>query len=121
MSQQRQGCQLTLTLLIDPELADFQGHFAGYPLLPGVTQIGWAEAFGRRYLGAGDAFAGMEAVKFQQPILPGDTVVLTLDWAAETSKLYFRYQSSQVGAGEPVNHASGRILFCPSTGMENQE
>lgn len=32
----------TLTLKVDADLTDFKGHFKGFPILPGVTQIDWA-------------------------------------------------------------------------------
>ncbi|MEJ2764679.1 3-hydroxyacyl-ACP dehydratase [Photobacterium sp. MCCC 1A19761] len=113
MSTQCQADQKILTLWIDPELADFQGHFVNYPVLPGVTQIGWAQAFGKEFWQPW-VFAGMENVKFQQPVRPGDTVVLTLNWASDISKLSFRYASAPDIEGKSVIHTSGRIRFLPA-------
>ncbi|UXI03739.1 3-hydroxyacyl-ACP dehydratase FabZ family protein [Photobacterium sp. TY1-4] len=113
ISTQYQADQIILTMWIDPELADFQGHFAGYPLLPGVTQIGWAQVFGKEFWQP-RVFAGMENVKFQQPVRPGDTVVLTLNWASDTSKLSFWYASAPDIEGKSVIHTSGRIRFLPA-------
>lgn len=93
-----------LLLRIDPEISYFKGHFDDYPILAGVVQLDWAIHYGKTLLGAHGSFSGMEVIKFQQPILPNDTVLLTLKWNAEKQKLYFWYTS-----GDDINHASGRI------------
>ncbi|OAN11012.1 3-hydroxyacyl-ACP dehydratase [Photobacterium jeanii] len=93
----------TLTLKVDADIADFQGHFAQFALLPGVTQIDWATHYGQALLNAAPQFAGMEVIKFQEPITPDMTVTLNLEWVADKKKLYFSYQS------EAGTHSSGRI------------
>lgn len=93
-----------ILLRIDPEISYFKGHFEDYPILAGVVQINWAIHYGKSLLGAIGDFSGMEVIKFQQPILPNDTVLLTLKWDEEKGKLYFWYTS-----GDNINHASGRI------------
>ena len=40
-----------LDLAIGPELIYFQGHFPGYPVLPGIVQIDWAVQLADQYLG----------------------------------------------------------------------
>lgn len=92
-----------LTLVIDAALPQFEGHFPGHPILAGVVQVEWAELLGRERFGITGEFAGMEALKFQRVITPGQQVTLSLSWAA--GKLAFRYHSP---AGQ---HASGRLLF----------
>ncbi|MDR7332783.1 AMP-binding protein [Roseateles asaccharophilus] len=92
-----------LTLLIDPALPQFAGHFPGHPILAGVVQLEWAELFGRERFGITGEFAGMEALKFQRVITPHQRVTLSLSWAA--GKLAFRYHSEQ------GQHASGKLLF----------
>ncbi|HEY7865417.1 MAG TPA: AMP-binding protein [Psychromonas sp.] len=92
-----------LTLKIDADLIYFDGHFPDYPLLPGVTQIDWAIYYAKKILNSGTRFAGMNVIKFQQPILPDDIVQLTLSWFADKQTLHFAYRS----AGK--THSSGRI------------
>ncbi len=53
-------------------------------------------------------FGGMDVIKFQQPILPNSTIVLTLDWVAEKQKLQFNF-SSVTPENETVIHSSGKI------------
>jgi acyl-CoA synthetase (AMP-forming)/AMP-acid ligase II/3-hydroxymyristoyl/3-hydroxydecanoyl-(acyl carrier protein) dehydratase len=92
-----------LTLQINADLIYFDGHFPDYPLLPGVTQIDWAIYYAKKILNSGTRFAGMNAIKFQQPILPNDIVHLTLTWFADKQTLHFAYRS----AGN--THSSGRL------------
>ena len=94
----------TLLLQIDPEISYFEGHFNHYPILAGVVQLDWAIYYGKKLLACDDRFAGMEVIKFQQPILPHQQILLTLRWEKEKQKLYFSYTS-----GEDNNHSSGRI------------
>ena len=98
-----------LTLRVDAAIADFRGHFASYPLLPGVTQIDWAVHFGITLLNSKKSFGGMEAIKFQEPIVPDDIVELTLNWQAKNGVLQFRYYSMKEGQKEKVMHSSGRV------------
>lgn len=105
VDQQISENKVVLTLKIDMSLADFDGHFPGYPILPGVTQIDWAIFYGKKLLNCGTRFGGMEVIKFQQPILPESLVVLTLSWDTNKQKLHFSYCS------ESAQHSSGRILL----------
>jgi len=97
--------QLTMSCFIPPGLVYFDGHFPGNPILPGIVQVHWAEAYGREHLKVKGVFAHLEAVKFQQVIMPNLTVTLSLRLDAEKAKLHFNYESEK-GA-----HSSGRICF----------
>ncbi|PJC85795.1 3-hydroxyacyl-ACP dehydratase [Vibrio sp. HA2012] len=94
-----------LVLGVDADIRDFEGHFTSFPLLPGVTQIDWVMYFARLTLHMDQEFAGMEVIKFQEPIFPGATVTLALDWDKARSKLQFKYSSDN---GNSV-HSSGKI------------
>jgi 3-hydroxymyristoyl/3-hydroxydecanoyl-(acyl carrier protein) dehydratase len=96
---------LVLTLQVDEDIIYFQGHFATYPLLPGVTQIDWAYHYGTTRLKIPTIFQGMEVIKFFKPISPGSTLELRLNWNENTQKLNFTFQSSE------GKHSSGRILL----------
>ncbi|CUR68012.1 AMP-binding protein [Achromobacter xylosoxidans] len=86
------------------DLAHFSGHFPSAPVVPGVAQIGWAMALAQRDLQPALRFAGMEALKFQRLLRPGDTAELTLRWDAGKQKLYFTYTLGD----QPCS--SGRVL-----------
>lgn len=100
----RDGGKAELTLLVDSALPQFDGHFPGYPMLPGVAQLDWALMFGHECFDIAGHFAGMEALKFQRVIAPGTRLTLALEWLPP-GRLAFRYHSAQ------GQHASGRILF----------
>lgn len=97
--------QVTLRLVVEPDLACFQGHFPTLPILPGVVQIDWAVRYAREHLGLNGRFSGMENIKFAQMIRPGDTVELTLERDPDGRRLGFRYAC---GVAEV---SRGRLLF----------
>ncbi|MGV2864497.1 ApeI family dehydratase, partial [Achromobacter sp. AGC39] len=77
----------TLDILYD--LAFFSGHFPTVPVVPGVAQISWAVSLAQRGLCPGLQFGGMEALKFQRLLRPGDQAVMALRWDETKQKLYF--------------------------------
>ncbi|WP_449430763.1 ApeI family dehydratase [Pseudomonas putida] len=105
LEQRLQGTELHLRLAVPLDLACFPGHFPQTPVLPGVVQVDWAIALACERLQLERRFAGMEVLKFQQVIRPGDELALTLRFDAERGKLYFAYSC----AGQACS--SGRILL----------
>lgn len=95
----------SLQLSVPPDLAYFSGHFPKAPVLPGVVQVEWALNLGRQLLKLDGAFAGMEVLKFQQLVRPGDEIQLHLRFDAERRKLYFAYRN------DVATCSSGRILL----------
>ena len=103
--QLRTATQAQLTLVLDPALIVFDGHFPQFPILPGVAQLDWAVRFGREAFAINTAFLRMDALKFQQVARPGLPLQLHLEWRPEKATLQFRYVS------ELGTHASGRVVF----------
>lgn len=95
----------SLQLAVPPDLAYFSGHFPTAPVLPGVVQVDWALNLGRRLLKMPPRFVGMEVLKFQQLIRPGDEVQLHLRFDPERGKLYFAYRN------DTATCSSGRIVL----------
>jgi hypothetical protein len=89
------------------DLTYFSGHFQQTPVVPGVAQIAWAYDTACRHLLPDLQFGGMEVLKFQRLLRPGDTAELTLRWDEARGKLHFAFHL----AGEPCS--SGRILHRP--------
>ncbi|MFR0690902.1 AMP-binding protein [Enterobacterales bacterium AE_CKDN230030158-1A_HGKHYDSX7] len=92
-------------LAIPLDLAYFPGHFPQAPVLPGVVQVQWAQQLGRQLFDLPPRFGGMEVLKFQQLLRPGDLCQLSLRWDAERGKLYFAFTRGEAAC------SSGRILL----------
>jgi 3-hydroxymyristoyl/3-hydroxydecanoyl-(acyl carrier protein) dehydratase len=92
-----------LQLSVPPDLAYFSGHFPVTPVLPGVVQVEWAFNLGQQLLDLPATFAGMEVLKFQQLVRPGDRIELHLRFDQERGKLYFAYRNGVAAC------SSGRI------------
>lgn len=93
---------------VPADLAFFPGHFPATPVVPGVAQISWAVDAGAGLLGAPLPVIGIENLKFQRLMRPGDQATLELRWDAARAKLLFAYQMD----GEPCS--SGRIVTEPA-------
>lgn len=102
------AAQFRLQLKVQSELCYFDGHFPETPVLPGVVQLHWAEAFARDLFGPLlpelASFQRLEAVKFQQLIRPEQEVSLDLEYVADKNKMYFRFyhQDTQFSTGRFV-------------------
>ncbi len=105
LAQQNMDGEWHLQLSVPPDLAYFSGHFPTAPVLPGVVQVSWAMALGQRLMDVPAKFAGMEVLKFQQLVRPGDQINLTLRFDAERGKLYFAFRNGDAAC------SSGRILL----------
>jgi uncharacterized membrane protein/acyl-CoA synthetase (AMP-forming)/AMP-acid ligase II len=118
------GVSAVLALDVHANLAAFDGHFDGLPILPGVAQIDWAARLGQAcFAPAQDSpapplanhFSRIEVLKFQQPILPGMQVQLHLQRKPRPEgghALEFSYHSLQ--GAEAVVHSSGRLIYMPT-------
>ncbi|MGE8152232.1 AMP-binding protein [Pseudomonas vancouverensis] len=95
----------SLQLAVPPDLAYFSGHFPKAPVLPGVVQVDWALTLGQQLMDLPPRFAGMEVLKFQQLVRPGDEIQLHLRFDPQRSKLYFAYRN------ETATCSSGRIVL----------
>lgn len=105
LNQQQSGEEWLLELRVPLDLAYFSGHFPTTPILPGVVQVDWAIALGQRLFGLPPRFAGMEVLKFQQLVRPGDRISLTLRFDQARSKLHFAYRNGEAAC------SSGRIVW----------
>lgn len=96
-------------------MAFFSGHFPKTPVLPGVVRVDWALALGQQRLDLPPRFAGMEVLKFQQLVRPGDAIELTLRFDRERQKLHLAYRNDTAARPaaasrwrRPVDNASRR-------------
>ncbi len=94
-----------LKINIHSKLDYFDGHFPQQPILPGVTQLAWADYYGHLFFNIANGFSRLEAVKFKKTIMPDTRAVLSLDWKDSVEKLYFDLSSNSDSYG------SGRMIF----------
>jgi 3-hydroxymyristoyl/3-hydroxydecanoyl-(acyl carrier protein) dehydratase len=99
------GAEEAFTLVMDPDLTAFQGHFPGNPILPGVVQVDWAIRFGALAFGDLGRFRGVDQLKFQDLIQPGEVLELKLGFDPGHGRLRFRFQAGS------ARKSSGVILF----------
>jgi 3-hydroxymyristoyl/3-hydroxydecanoyl-(acyl carrier protein) dehydratase len=97
--------RVVLDLRVPAELAHFEGHFPGLPIVPGVVQIDWAARFALRHLPVEGGFTAMENIKFLALVLPDARVELGLRWDQAKRHLEFMFSSNSRKC------SSGRIVF----------
>lgn len=110
VSCQQLADRAELILRVEPDLFWFRGHFPGQPILPGVAQTDWVMHYGVKLLAPGKQFSAIENIKFQQPILPGSTLRLTLSWQGEKNRLLFDYDI--IDGEQALRASSGKISLC---------
>lgn len=87
---------LQLKLFIDSDLFWFKGHFDQYPILAGVVQVDWVIHYFNQFLNSEKKFDGLVNVKFQQPIIPNEEILLTLNYNREKDFLLFQYEAQDI-------------------------
>jgi acyl-coenzyme A synthetase/AMP-(fatty) acid ligase len=102
------GEKVLLQLQVPRNLVWFEGHFPGFPLLPGVVQLDWAAHFAHRYFGFDAMAAGVSGLKFQKMIRPGDAPLLALTLKSD-GRVEFVYTLD----GKPGSHG----VFSPRKRM----
>jgi len=108
-----QSDRLVLEVEVPSSLPHFEGHFPGYPILPGIAQLDWAIAFARQHFAMPEKFAAVEKLKFNAPVLPDCHLTLTLDYAASEGQgiLHFSYRKDEQAV------SSGRVVFVAAENM----
>lgn len=94
-----------LTLMINPELPCFAGHFDGFPLVAGVVQVGWVVALAARFLSTDSQVKCLEKLKFTHPIQPNQQIHLVIKRVNNGQSIDFAYKNKD----QPC--AQGRVVF----------
>ena len=105
ISRQLEENMAQIQIRIPEDLAYFDGHFAGMPVVPGVVQLHWAVQYAKSIFKL-DGFVTLGSqIKFSNLMQPKDEVCLTLDYNPEKSALSFNYKSNEKA------YSSGRLTF----------
>ena len=88
---------------VPDDLVFLEGHFEGFPVVPGVVQVGWALEAAQAALGEAPRPAAVENLKFKELLLPGQRFRLEVEWTEARDVLRFR-----LAAGERV-FSTGRL------------
>jgi acyl-coenzyme A synthetase/AMP-(fatty) acid ligase len=78
------------TLRVTSDLACLDGHFPGFPVVPGAVQLAWAVEAARRFLGRPLSIASIEGLKFKALLQPGHVCRVTVEHAAGGDSVRFR-------------------------------
>ncbi len=86
----------------------FRGHFASYPLLPGVVQLDLAAEQAREAWDDLESLTSVVKLKFKRPIRPGDDFMLRLRRRADRSRVDFEFEGADGLASSGVLKFVGR-------------
>lgn len=83
----------------------FQGHFPGTPIMPGVLIIEAMAQVGGVLVYASQSeeertgliyFMGIDKARFRKPVVPGDQIVLDIEWTKKRGKVSKMYGKAMV-------------------------
>jgi len=98
-----EGAETIVPFTVPADLAYFEGHFPGSPIVPGVAQIvALAEARARAAWPDLGPSRGLRRVKFKKGLYPGDALELRL--RREGEKVSFTIVGDEL-------HTKGSLLF----------
>lgn len=103
LGEERGPGAIARELAVPDDLAFLEGHFEGFPVVPGVVQLGWVIDAAQACLGSALRLASVENLKFRELLLPGQRFRLEVEWSGAPACLRFR-----LAAGERV-FSTGRL------------
>ncbi|MFF4470815.1 hypothetical protein ACFYZ3_14760 [Streptomyces sp. NPDC001599] len=80
----RDGGAVTARATVDPGHEVFPGHYPGFPVLPGVCLIEYADRsilFDQRRLDRERELVAVDRCRFRAPVFPGDELTLRVEYA----------------------------------------
>jgi len=105
------GDDVVVGLRVPTDSRFFEGHFEGRPMLPGVAQIvAIAHREARRVFGPLGAPTRISRLKFQDVIVPGDRLSLTLT-RTRGDEPTVRFRIERVLESGPRVASSGTIAY----------
>ena len=95
-----------LTIIFAADAEYLEGHFPGFPVVPGVAQVHWAAEFAARLLKEELNIIQMQSIKFSRIIMPGAAVTLNLDCNRLKKQIRYSYSGA-----EGIKYSSGRLVW----------
>ena len=92
--QQHTTETLVLSAKIPLDLHYFKGHFANFPLVPGVVELQWATTHIEQLLQRPFVFDRVDNLKFQHFLRPNDEALLCLSWDSVKRRVKFQLKSN---------------------------
>ena len=95
---------------VPENLGWFEGHFPNFPVVPAVVQVQWVMDAARELLGKAVVLERIEALKFKEPLRPGQVFRLRVELSASRDLLEFRLweEGHLFSSGRCLLGASGR-------------
>lgn len=81
------------------DLDYFSGHFAHFPLVPGVIELQWVIEQIHHYFGKTVEILRVDNLKFQKFLRPNDHIELTLKWDQHKNRMGFQLKTSNEMCG----------------------
>jgi 3-hydroxymyristoyl/3-hydroxydecanoyl-(acyl carrier protein) dehydratase len=103
LAESRSERRLERTLRVPRDLAAFEGHFPGAPLVAGVVQLGWVMDAASALAGSAAEASGFEGLRFRDVLAPDQELRLAVELSDTGDLARF-----QLDAGERV-FAAGRV------------
>lgn len=97
-----------LLLQVGEDLHWLKGHFPSQPVLAGVVQTDWACNIALRLFHLDQAPQRIDNLKFQNVVLPPQTLKLELVRTASTNSIHFRYSDPDVPGH---SFSEGKLVF----------
>jgi acyl-CoA synthetase (AMP-forming)/AMP-acid ligase II len=109
VDERRSDRSLERTLRVPADLSFLEGHFPGFPVVPGVVQLRWALRLAAELLGQEPRLASVEALKFRELLRPGDVFRAAVDLAPSGDAFEFRLEGADPAT--PRVFSTGRCVL----------
>ncbi len=110
--EQRDALGITARIELRRAPWAFEGHFPAKALLPGVIQLAWVRELCSLWLDEPCTLQGVPQMKFVKPVIPEDTLRLTLSRAEPNArKIAFTYDILLDAQALAASH--GKVELAP--------